>query len=118
NLPDVDRRRVAEVRETLRDQYWNRNVEASGAGHRAIKEVCLLARTKLGLSESAVIMEYAFGGCNALDDYTTFLTPDRLDDLYGNIDGEVVGLGIEMQADNGQGMLLLDVLPDSPASTG
>lgn len=118
NLPDVDRRRVAEVRETLRDQYWNRNVEASGAGHRAIKEVCLLARTKLGLSESAVIMEYAFGGCNALDDYSTFLTPDRLDDLYGNIDGEFVGLGIEMQADNGQGMLLLDVLPDSPASTG
>ena len=41
-------------------------------------------------------MEYVFGGYNALDDYSNLLTPDRLDDLYANIDGEFVGLGVEM----------------------
>ena len=118
HLPNADAARVAEVRRILRDEYWNRNVEAAGASHRMIQEVCRIAKSRLGLDETAVIMEYVFGGCNALDHYSNFLTPNRLDDLYGNIDGEFVGLGIEMQADTGRGMLLLDVLPDSPAAAG
>lgn len=117
NLPQARTSDIAMVRRTLRENYWNRNVEG-GQARATVLEVCDLAKSRLGLTETAVILEYVFGGCNALDDYSTFLTPDRLGDLYGNIEGEFVGLGIEMQAENGRGMLLVNVLPDSPAAAG
>ncbi len=117
NLPQARTSDIAMVRRTLRENYWNRNVEG-GQARATVLEVCELAKSRLGLTETAVILEYVFGGCNALDDYSTFLTPDRLGDLYGNIEGEFVGLGIEMQAENGRGMLLVNVLPDSPAAAG
>lgn len=117
NLPQARTSDIAMVRRTLRENYWNRNVEG-GQSRATVLEVCELAKSRLGLTETAVILEYVFGGCNALDDYSTFLTPDRLGDLYGNIEGEFVGLGIEMQAENGRGMLLVNVLPDSPAAAG
>ncbi|MCH7989462.1 MAG: S41 family peptidase, partial [Planctomycetes bacterium] len=53
-----------------------------------------------------------------LDDYSSYLTPNRWKDLKSNIDGEFVGLGIEMKAEPGKGMLLVNVLPDSPAEEG
>ncbi len=118
NIPRASPDDVARLRQTLRDQYWNRNVEASGKARATILEVCRLCRSTVGLPESTVVMEYVFGGCNALDDYSNYLTPDRLDDLYGNIEGEFVGLGIEMQAETGRGMLLVNVLPESPAAAG
>lgn len=117
NLPRVDAARVEELRQTLRRSYWNRNVE-NGKAKATIQEVCRLAKSTVGLGETAVVMEYVFGGCNALDDYSNYLTPDRLDDLYGNIEGEFVGLGIEMKAEAGRGMLLVNILPDSPAAAG
>lgn len=117
NLPNADPARIAELRQTLRQDYWNRNVE-KGKARATILEVCRLARSTVGLGETAVVMEYIFGGCNALDDYSNYLTPDRLDDLYGNIDGQFVGLGIEMKAEPGRGMLLVNILPESPAAAG
>jgi carboxyl-terminal processing protease len=63
-------------------------------------------------------MEFVFGACNSLDDYSSYLTPGKLDDLYSNIDGEFVGIGIEMKAESGSGLLLVNVLPESPAEEG
>ncbi|MGC1275772.1 MAG: S41 family peptidase [Planctomycetaceae bacterium] len=118
NLPQARPETVAQVRQILRENYWNRNVEGGQKARETIREVCELTHARLGLGETPVVMEYVFGGCNSLDDYSNFLTPDRLGDLYGNIEGEFVGLGIEMQAENGRGMLLVNVLPDSPAAAG
>ena len=46
-----------------------------------------------------MILEFVYGACDALDDYTSYLTPDKLDDLYAMIDGNFVGLGIELKLD-------------------
>lgn len=118
NLPRASAASISQLRETLKSSYWNKNVEGAGNARATILEVARIARTTVGLSETTIVMEYVFGGCNALDDYSNYLTPDKLDDLYGNIEGEFVGLGIEMQADSGRGMLLVNVLPESPAEAG
>ncbi|MFM7865145.1 MAG: S41 family peptidase, partial [Planctomycetaceae bacterium] len=55
---------------------------------------------------------------NALDEYSILLTPDRYRELHGTIQGEMVGLGIEMKAEAGRGMHLLNVLLGSPAEDG
>lgn len=118
HLRGVRSENIAEMRKILRDNYWNKPVVQRRGARQTVDEVCRIARNKLGLSPSAVVMEYVFGGCNALDDYSNVLTPHKLDDLYGNIGGEFVGLGIEMKAEPGKGLLLVNVLPNSPAREG
>lgn len=118
HLRGVDSDRIKRFRSILREQYWNKRVAHRAAARQTVEEVCNLASSTVGLSSGAVVMEYIFGGCNALDDYSNVLTPDRLEDLYGNIEGEFVGLGIEMKSEMGQGLLLVNVLPESPAEAG
>ena len=118
NLSGVDPQRVSRMRRTLRERFWNRPVEDYSVARDTVAEVCTLAESELRLPATTVIFEYVFGGCNCLDDYSNFLTPDRLTDLHGNINGEFVGLGIEMKGDPGKGMFLVNVLPDSPAEQG
>ncbi|HLQ43877.1 MAG TPA: S41 family peptidase, partial [Planctomycetaceae bacterium] len=107
---------LVRLRDTLRSQYWNKPVSSGSAAHQTVSDVADLAESLTGLNGTAVVMEYLFGGCNALDDYSNCLTPDRLSDLYDNIDGEFVGLGIEMKAETGRGLSLVNVLPESPAA--
>ena len=118
NLPYGDSAKIVQVRRTLREQYWNKPSNGSDAARRIVLELCDLTQRELGLSPSAVVMEFVFGGCNSLDDYSSYLTPGKLGDLYNNIDGEFVGIGIEMKAESGKGLLLVNVLPESPAAEG
>lgn len=118
NLRGVDPKKIKALQKILRRDYWNLSIANRAAGNQTISRITNLMQSSVGLRSSSVVMEYIFGGCNALDDYSSVLTPNRLDDLYGNIDGEFVGLGIELKAKAGQGMLLLNVLPNSPAEAG
>ncbi|HUG93858.1 MAG TPA: S41 family peptidase [Planctomycetaceae bacterium] len=118
HLGRVNADRVGRLRTILRDQYWNKAIAHRLAARETVGEICDLAAATIGLPAGAVVMEYIFGGCYSLDEYSAFLTPDRLSDLYGNIDGEFVGLGIEMKAEPGRGLALVNVLPDSPAAAG
>src|ERR1700733_3677676 len=118
NLRQVDHARVAHMRQVLRERFWNRPIEDFSAARDTVSEVANLVERELNLPATTVVFEYVFGGCNCLDDYSNFLTPDRLTDLHGNINGEFVGLVIEMKGEPGKGMFLVNVLPDSPAEQG
>lgn len=118
NLPQANPAAVMKLRQTLKEKYWNRTVGGLDGARQVVGEVCDLARREVNLAAGPVVMEYIFGGCNALDDYSTYLTPGKLDDLYGNIEGEFVGIGIEMKAEAGKGLLLVNVLSESPAEEG
>ncbi len=118
HLSNVPPAKIRAVRRILREKYWNKQISSHHGAHQLINEVCDMSYQYLGLRDTAVLAEYMFGGCNALDDYSSFLTPERLGDLYDNIEGEFVGVGIEMKAEIGEGMLLINVLSDSPAEQG
>ena len=118
NLRGVSGERIEQMRTVLKERYWNKPISRQGEARGVVEQVCDNARRLLGTPDAPIIMEYIFGGCNSLDDYSSYLTPDRLDDLYGNIEGEFVGLGIEMKAEAGNGMLLVNILPESPAAEG
>lgn len=118
HLHSIDVDDIERVKGTLIRDYWNRRIGSRLEARSVVTEVCELAQRELGLRSSAVVMEYIFGGCNALDDYSHLLTPDRYADLTGSIQGEFVGIGIEMVAVSGKGMKLVRVLMDSPAEEG
>lgn len=114
NNPDA----VERVRQALIKDFWNRRLESRLDARSTITGVCDLCDRELGISGTAIVFEYIFGGCNALDEYSNFLTPDRYNDLFGSIQGELVGIGIEMKGAKGKGMHLVNVLLDSPAENG
>lgn len=118
NLPTATADRITSFRRMLRNSYWNKQVNGQDQARRTVIELCDAAQYELGLQPTAVVLEFVFGGCNSLDDYSSYLTPGKLGDLYNNIDGEFVGIGIEMKAESGKGLLLVNVLPESPAEEG
>jgi carboxyl-terminal processing protease len=115
NALGVDPAAVAELRTLLRQSYWNRPIPRREEARRTVSDICDVAYRTIGLDSGAVVMEYVFGACNCLDDYSNVLTPTRYADLFNNIDGEFVGIGIVMEGKLGRGMELVDVLPESPA---
>jgi carboxyl-terminal processing protease len=120
HVPEDRRGRAEGVRNTLRrpGDYWNRRVADYEDARRFVDEVANLCQRELAVPPTAVWLEYVFGGCHALDDYSGLLTPGRYTDLMSNIHGNFVGLGVEIKAEPGQGMFLVNVLPGSPAAEG
>ncbi|MGE3818387.1 MAG: S41 family peptidase [Isosphaeraceae bacterium] len=107
--------RIAWVRDNLRRVRASLNVPNREVARAQVLSVCEIARQGVGLSEAPVILEFTYGACDALDDYTSYLTPDKLDDLYAMIDGNFVGLGIELKLD-GDALRLVGVIRGGPAS--
>ena len=73
-----------------------------------------LAQQRLGIPPTAVVLEYLCGATNALDPYSTYLTPDQLNEVYAQIEGNFVGLGVELKAQDG-GLMIVRVISGSPA---
>lgn len=91
-----------------------RTVENRHQAREAVAEAAAVVHQRLGLPHSAVVMEYLAGACNALDSYSGFLTPDQLQDVYGQIEGNFVGLGVELKAQDGL-LTIVRVISGSPA---
>jgi carboxyl-terminal processing protease len=77
-------------------------------------KVVRLANQRIGLSETASWMEFSAAAACGLDHYSSYLTADQLRDIYSQIDGNFVGLGVELRADEGA-LLIVNVIPRSPA---
>jgi carboxyl-terminal processing protease len=77
-------------------------------------QVARLAKQRIGLSESATYLEFTAAAAGGLDHYSAFLTADQLRDIYSQIEGNFVGLGVELKADNGA-LLIVHVISRSPA---
>ena len=109
--------RVDWLRDALRkrrDRLVEMGFRDRTSAQNEVLATCDLAQKAVNLGPAPVILEFAFGACDVLDDYTSYLTPDKLEDLYAMIDGNFVGLGIELKLDT-QGLRLVGVLRGGPA---
>ena len=118
NLPQTSSSDIQQFRNVLKSRYWNKELSGTDGDKKIILEIAGLADRYTGLKSNAVILEYIFGGFNSLDDYSSCMTPSKNQDMQNSIKGEFVGLGIELKAEEGQGMLLVNVLDGSPAQEG
>src|SRR5688500_14433296 len=89
----------------------------SAAKRRHTSAPSRFANEQLGIANSAVVLEYVCGAANLLDDYSSYLTGDQLSEVYSQIEGNFVGLGIELKANSGA-LEILRVIPGSPAERG
>jgi carboxyl-terminal processing protease len=78
-------------------------------------EAARLVESRCRLRQSATLLEFVTAAAGGLDEYSAFLTADQLRDVYSQIEGNFVGLGVELKADNGA-LLIVHVIPGSPAA--
>lgn len=118
DLPaSVDAARAAAYRQEVRSTLGPRPIGTRNDARDAVAWAAQLAQSRLGISPSAVVLEYMCGATNALDVYSAYLTPDQLSEVYSQIEGNFVGLGIELKAEAGT-LLIVRVIPGSPAQKG
>lgn len=113
-LPGVPQARVEAFRRVLRDRVFGVATTDRQSTLKLAGFAAQLAREHLGLSETAVVYEYICGASNALDPYSTFLSAGKLNEVYSQIEGNFVGLGIELKANDGA-LLIVKVFAGGPA---
>jgi carboxyl-terminal processing protease len=114
NLPGADVGKIDEFRYEIRRMMATELVQSREAAVDTVARVANLARERLGAEPVAVVLECMCGATNSLDTYSTYLTPDQLNDVYSQIEGNFVGLGIEIKAKEGA-LQIVRVIPNSPA---
>jgi carboxyl-terminal processing protease len=110
----ADARVLDEFRQELRQELGPRVVAGPIDARQVAADAARLGQQRLGLSPTAVVLEYICGAANSLDLYSCYLTPDQLNDVYSQIEGNFVGLGVELKADDGA-LLIVRVISGSPA---
>lgn len=116
HLQNVSATRIVALQQDLHRSIHGRVIRSRHDARNALVTATQLARHHAGLTTAAVVMEYVSGAVGGLDTYSGYLTGDQLRDVYSQIDGNFVGLGIELKSD-GQGLLIMGVITGSPAET-
>jgi carboxyl-terminal processing protease len=114
NAPEATPERVTWLRDALREYRAQLAVPDRSSAIRMALVTSELARRAIGMTSTPVFLEFTCGACDALDDFTSYLTPDKLEDLYAMIDGNFVGLGVELKLDK-EGLRLVGVIRGGPA---
>ena len=75
------------------------------------------ARDAIQLPVAATLLEFTCGTASGMDKYSCYLTPHQLDEMFSQIEGNFVGIGIELKSFPAQ-LKVIRVIPAGPASEG
>jgi carboxyl-terminal processing protease len=105
-------------------ENFRRNVHRSVFGKRiataeelkaTITQICGMAQYQIGLQPTASIYEFIAGSVGMLDPYSAILTPGEYREIMAQIEGNLIGLGVELWAE-GTELRIVDVFKGSPAA--
>ncbi len=81
----------------------------------AVAALSRLAARQSGIAPQVAVLEFTCAATSALDQYSTYLTGNQLDEVFSQIEGNFVGLGIELKAED-HTLLIVHVIPGGPAA--
>ena len=81
-------------RDQLRYEWPGRLIADAGEAKNAVHSLARDLQRAIGLPPTVVILEFACGACNALDEYTFFITPGQPTDDPAALSGELAAYGI------------------------
>ncbi|EMI57316.1 S41 family peptidase [Rhodopirellula sallentina] len=107
--------RIEAFRQAIHHRIAERSTQSRFDLRSTVGLVASMAHEELGISGTATVLEYVSGAVSTLDTYTRLLSPGQLDEMFSTIEGNFVGLGVELKsADNS--LLILSVIPGGPAA--
>ncbi|MFN9369355.1 MAG: S41 family peptidase [Planctomycetia bacterium] len=102
-------------REHVGRLFAARQIATQGDAETVAAWLARTAHSLLGVPPAVTLMELTAAAVGGLDEYSAFLTNGQLDDLYAQIEGTFVGLGVELKT-AADGLLIVHVIPGSPAA--
>ncbi|QDT11502.1 S41 family peptidase [Stieleria marina] len=113
-LSGADPAAIERFRQGVHRRLSNRSSQTRFDVRASVAHVADLAQKELGLSPTATVLEYVSGAVSTLDTYTRLLSGDQLKEMFSNIEGNFVGLGVELKSDDNS-LQILSVIPGGPA---
>lgn len=114
NGPNLTPRQIDAFRGEMRQQANSFRIADRREAYNAVTYFARRANERLGISTTAAVFEFLCGALNSLDEYSAFLTSAQLDEVFSQIEGNFVGLGIELKAAD-QSLLIVHVITGGPA---
>ncbi len=114
NLAKANPAAVENFRQNVHHQLARRSTQTRFDLRANAAFVASLAKSEIGLSPSATVLEFMSGAVSTLDPYTRLLSGNQLDEMFSNIEGNFVGLGVELKAEK-DSLRILSVIPGGPA---
>jgi carboxyl-terminal processing protease len=114
-LPGASPDAIERFRQNVHVHVVNREVNSRHDLRAIAAQVANLAKQEVGLPGTVTVFEFACGSLSALDIYSRFLTAGQLDETFSSIEGNFVGLGVELKADADR-LMILSVIPGGPAA--
>jgi len=117
HLPKVPASTINTARQALRSRTDNGSIRSRQDAKDTVNQAVSFVHEQLGVPKTAAMLEYTCGAISALDEYSTFLSGDQLDELFSQIEGNFVGLGVELKPDS-RVLQIVNVINGSPADKG
>ena len=117
HAPHATPERRASYRDQVGRLLAGRTIGSQSEAETAVAWVARIGHSTLGVPPAVTLMEMTAASMGGLDEYSAFLTNGQLDDLYSQIEGNFVGLGVELKTAP-DGLLVVDVIAASPAERG
>ncbi len=114
HLRNADAANVEHFRKTIHTAVFGRRIQTAEELKGTVAYVANLARQQIGLMPAAVIYEYIAGSVGLLDPYSALLTPGEYREVMSQIEGNLIGLGVELWAE-GNELRIVDVFRGGPA---
>ncbi len=113
--PNVAPNVVETFRTNIHKQVLGRQAESIGDVRTIVSNVAAMARDQLGIPPTAVVYEYISGFIGLLDPYSAYLTAGEYQEIMSQIEGNLIGLGVELWAE-GNELRIVEVFPGGPAA--
>ncbi len=114
NLKTASPATIEHFRANIHKVVLARNIRSRTEAKSLVLTVAKLAEKELGLAPTATIHEYVAGAIGLLDPYSGYLTPGELSEIMSQIEGNLIGLGVELWAERTE-LKIVDVFPGGPA---
>lgn len=98
----------------LRRQLSQHQVYSLSDARTAVWNAAQMGKLYLHSHAAAIMLEYTAAMVGGLDEYSSFLPAGALNDLRAQLEGDYIGLGLELKSADGS-LLIVDVIHDSPA---
>lgn len=114
HLPNARPDAVESFRRKIHQTVTQRRVVSSSDLRSVVSQIAVQAQQHIGLLPAASIYELTAGAVCMLDPYSAFLTPGEYKEVMSQIEGNLIGLGVELWAE-GSELRIVDVFRGSPA---
>ena len=101
----------------IRQHFESQPAYSRHDARQRVGEIAQLFERRWQLPAAVTVAEFSCAAVASLDDYSAFLTGNQLDDVLSQIEGNFVGLGVELKAEE-QALRIVSVITGGPADLG